>query len=109
MKKILSLITIITIMMSSVTFGQGGNPKYAYAEVTLHIGGFNKFKSIAISFGVDYPSQAEKKEEITGKIMSFKESVDIKNYMNDMGWEYVDQQNMLFADMVVVYTFRKVK
>lgn len=108
-KKLLSGI-IILFFLSVVCYGQTNTPgKYAYAEVTLHIGAFNKHKTTAISFGTDYPAQVEKKEEITGKIISFKEGVDIKNYMNDMGWEYVDQQNLLFNDMIVVYTFRKPK
>ena len=110
MKKLFYLIAIFTVLNFSDSFAQtNANTKFAYAEVTVHIGAFNKFKSTSISFGTDYPVQVEKKEEITAKVNTFNNGADIKNYMNDQGWEYVDQQNMLFNDMVVIYTFRKAK
>lgn len=110
MKKKLFLLTIITIFISVMTFAQAPlSGKYNYAEVTIRLGGFNKHKGTSINFGTDYSFPVEKKEEIVTKVNSFKEAVDIKNYLSEKGWEYVDVHSMLFAEMVVVYIFRKTK
>lgn len=99
---------MFSVLFATVLFGQTNSAsKYYYAEVTLHIGGFNKHKSTSISFGTDYSIPVEKKTEISEKVNTLKEGVDIKNYLNEMGWEYVDIVSMVFNDMVVVYTFRK--
>lgn len=110
MKKNLLLGFISMLFLSSSAFGQTGAPKsYTYAEVTIHIGGYNKYKSTEISFGTDYPVTVDKKEEISAKVLNLKNGPDVKNYMGDQGWEFIDQQSMLFNDMLVIYTFRKPK
>ena len=73
MKVKLFLLVIITSSLSSTAIAQANaSGKYYYSEVQVNIGGFNKYKSISISFGTDYPVEVEKKDEIISKVSKLK-------------------------------------
>jgi len=114
MKKLFFLLAIVSTCMVSNTFGQTeSTDKYYYVEVILS----EQLKGVytITSFGVDFPTIDEKKDEMIKKLEVLKNGVDILNYMSDLDWVYVDKQvQYIFGQNQTsitksFYTFRKIK
>lgn len=117
MKNILIIAVIVTFLSSFNSFGQTESTiKYYYAQV--FITETSQGKNARINFGEDYPIIVDQKDEITKKVSSFKNVIDIMNYLSDQDWEYVENDfeirvmndNVRESSSVFsYYTFKKVK
>ncbi len=103
------LFTLLFLAIALNSFSQSAT-KYTYAEVSIKYGGSGGHKETSFNIGSDYPVTIENKDEIKKKISTFKDGVDVTNYLADQGWEYLDKQIILSTYVTFyVYTFRKPK
>lgn len=117
MKYHLFFTAVVIFMLTLNSFGQEEKTReYCYAQV--FITETSQGKSVIMNFGEEYPIQVEQKDEISKKVSSYKNIVDIMNYLSDQGWEFVehDFEIRVMSDNVrssshvfSYYTFRKAK
>jgi hypothetical protein len=105
------------IQLGLDSFGQSNvPPKYIYAEAWV-----NQTPSgltCSIDFGNENITPIDKKDEIIKKVAAYKNPTDIMNYMNDLGWEYLDkivilhtkeENGRINTSLYWILTFRKLK
>lgn len=83
---------------------------YVFCEAMVRYNIYGKYMKTECDFGTYYNVVDAKREESENKVRSFKNGVDIMNFLSEDGWEYLQTtSNFVGNTQFVVYTFRKVK
>lgn len=54
-------------------------------------------KETSFNIGTDYPVTIENKDEMKKKVSTYKDGMDVTNYLADLGWEYLDKQIIIVS------------
>ncbi len=87
-----------------------GSFSYTYSEVQIRYNALGKHKSTQLNFGDEYPIEVNQKKELQDKVATFKNEIDVMNYLSDNQWECFDSQIILSTSVTFyIFYFRKPK